>query len=75
MSQEEEVVQQPSLLFERRKKKILALYASICSQPKLEVGDVMTLVPELINERTIFLSYSPGIVTRVYDKPIYSSRV
>ena len=68
--------QQSSLsLFERRKKRILALYASICSQPKLEVGDVVTLVPELINERTVLLSYSPGVVTRVYDKPIYSSRV
>lgn len=57
---------------ENRAAKLVSLYYEILSKPKLNVGDVVMMNTSISSQNGYMLSFAPGIVSRIYDKPIYS---
>lgn len=61
-------------LFEYHVAKLMSKYDAIVSKPKLKVGDVVMMDYSLSTSSSFILSFTPGIVSRTYDEPIYSLR-
>lgn len=61
-------------LFEYNVAKLMSKYDAIVSKPKLKVGDVVMMDYSLSTSNSFILSFTPGIVSRTYDEPIYSLR-
>ena len=61
-------------LFEYRVAKLITMYDAMISKPKLKVGDVVMANQSLSTCDTLILCFTPGIVSKIYDEPIYCPR-